>query len=244
MKKVQKISCAFLALVCCVLLLSGCDGGGYTKEIQTIFQPTGEILKIAFYSPKSFEGDFHFSGTYPFKSENSPAEMLEKMQKYNDFHGEVVNDCIFITQERDGQKECFCINRRGEDWYQFSGMKGTLVTDVQKDGEKTVQAFLLPVHLLADERITCGLFFETYPKVEYGAYAGIDAFYDFYRESGWYTVEKTEDTLTLTAYLGDPAISKEMEEKYNGNGSWIIEKPITFHFFEEQGKNFFGITVG
>ena len=182
-----------------------CGGPSWTNTLTAYAFPSGEKLTLHIRMKAYHE---HGAETV-FLSRSAPVKLLDRIADSAAIDdSKKIGVTLVIRQEReDGRRDYYSVRslqRRGENGqivYSLDGMTAQL-RHAQDSG--TPLELLFPVHLVSDPRIVQNASFELVAGAEYecARWASetddiMQAFEAFYRESGWYETDRSEDGLTI-----------------------------------------------
>lgn len=235
----------WISIIFVISLFTGC--GREVESIQAVNPLSKQMLSLPIEGSNAVTDTLEDYGYMTFDSDLSLEKMLSVVRSDSSLRSELIYESIYILSEGQTANHCFCIRSLGSRRFVFTGMRGVLATDIDSSGQKQCRAFLLPVHLISDtslmsENVQPNCFL--YVNVLYEAYDGIEAFYDFYQELGWYTVERDDDSLILSGYRdGVEVIPDASDVSAISCGTLSFELPLIIRFREIEGHHFFTISV-
>ncbi len=119
--------------------------------------------------------------------------------------------------------------------YEFFDMGGFLVDN------GGYQRILIPYHLICEEKNTM----EDFDLgAEYKTKFSVENFFDYYRDSGWYDVERGTDYLIINGYINEEkvlSLNNELKMPLRHMKFWLPIK-IQFKSSDEIGVNVFTIS--
>lgn len=220
MNKYLSRSWFFLCSAIIILSLTSCTGVSKLDKVYATSFFNEAVLELP-VSGNANLGAYSFNGGMFFLCRKNFSEILNSIndlsernnitvEKYSYLYpsGEQVLIRIFNDN---GTTDDYCIRyyprleeKNNRYWYHYSGMKAY----INYAGDEPV-TLLLPYHLITDARF----YYDTAAMLNAGAEYAVGApfddgydyaldfwlneFYDFYYNSGWYEVEKLEDTLII-----------------------------------------------
>lgn len=231
MKKIIAISLSVLFPV--LLLFSGCDGSSSVQSVQAAALLSGAELSLPIRSAKAFPEQVEMYGYMTFAYDGDLRAMQQEIGQTPEVEAELVHNSLLLRRDSGQTADFYCIHPVSQGSYVFSGMAGVLVPEYFADtGAEMPTAFLLPVHLISDTRILhAEPLYLLHADTAYEAFAGIDAFYQFYEAAGWYTLERTEDTIRITGYRdGITPGGASIRQNVDDSGSLTLDRPIVLTF--------------
>lgn len=136
---------------------------------------------------------------------------------------------VIVKDNGNGTADHFYISFLSKS-YVLSNMSCNLQSD---NGEGQ---FLIPLHIISDERLLgypCPRLIE---GVEYETAYGAQSFMNFYENSGWYDVELVDDSIHILSYKASPTID-------DANLEFLEDDfPLKIEFTEQVGQLFFTIS--
>ncbi|MDO4173377.1 MAG: hypothetical protein Q4D42_01315 [Eubacteriales bacterium] len=223
-------------LICMMMLLCGCGGLQQSQEIQAVGLFSGNRMELSVpnrqYSGPETDG-VTYSLDRPWKEEDfrKQAEQFGEVQTLQNGY------VLFADQGVDTYDAFYFPFRRGEQM--VTNMSVNFVFDETQAEEQTTKALVqIPLHLVADERLTSSVQPKLYAGIEYEMLSDdVDAFLEFYQHTGWYQAEKTsEGTVILSGYRATP--ERELLE----DATFDVPFPLTFHFTEHYGMTYVSIS--
>lgn len=240
------LSALFLAaVICAVLILSGCSGTKNRDSVSAYSLFDHEMLTLPIKGKKSEIANLKSEGYTSFQSSKTISKLYETLSADTDLDMEKYDSAILIRRKRGRYTDHYCIRQAAGDRYIFSGMRGKLITDINSNGSKIKFAILLPVHLITDSLIIESADqYALYIDVEYeicGTMADIE---HFYTESGWYEMTCEEDELIISGYqnLQDVFIDSTTSSAI-GWGSLEINQEYHIRVSNHDGKYFFSVSL-
>lgn len=224
------------------------------REISALGLLSGEQFILPFNGQVSSGGDYPQGESFPSKYTRSTAIELAKLGSHGmffksksleikDFSKQISDDAIsyfaqnlrggFIVKENASGTYDYFFVAWLSDGYALTDMSCRLVSEDKGHG----QLFLVPIHMVLDERlITCPSPW-LFEGLEYETLYGIEEFEQFYEQSGWYNTKTEEGALYILSYRTEPTRSYT-NSKDSLEGSF----PIKIEFTEHAGQLFFKIT--
>lgn len=243
-KKVIKgiaVALALTAVLLLILRFSSCPRMTASDTIKSYSFFSGEYFELPIKNRHSESIDVRMDGSILFTSKLSIDEMLEEIKASNaGCTAEKVNGKIFITVKRDGALDYFLIYAFSSEYYEFTAMRSLILIDVSENGQRTTRTMLMPLHFITDERQSKNTGDNPfYINTEYETSAGIDAYYQFYKNSGYYNVTKEGSTLTVSGLTEKALACDESLE-----GAKDFAKPLIFEFTRNLDKAYFTVREG
>lgn len=249
----------FILVYTCILLIiiSGCGGLSKHKAISVdaLFSDNHYEMKFLSYYAS---GDLFLNDGMYFETKVPLEEIMESIREHieitdagqQDVKPRVLTensvrlftDCVLISIDNgDSTFDHFSLQlARLESKYGTRYYLTPMNASVKFEDSTSEVTVLLPIHLISDPRITDPRITETsspivYEGAEYEVSSTLSAFYEFYTESGWYEIEKRENSMIIQSYLKDPIKDANNPEELD------IPFPIELTFTEHAGQLFVGI---
>lgn len=245
-KAKSKGLCFAIAFLFLLLPFTGCSGNRTVECISAVSLFNKEKLTLPIQGKNAATGGLEGNGYLTFETELTLDELYDILSKMPEIHASRYEHAIWIKKTTaDGYVDYYCLAKH-ENHYVFSGMRGILITDIDKNGSKASSALLLPVHLITDSLILEGAepYYTLYINAEYETSGNFDEYAQFYSECGWYEVELQGDEIILSGYKQkDDLVIQPAFDSAGANGTLEIASPYRIRFSEENGKCRFSISL-
>ena len=228
MKKVISAALLCLMLLGCI----GCDHSGKLKQIETRSVYSQQNLRLGISSPKAERGGIP-NGHLNFESKQSLAEMKAVADECKTAYGldkvELSEKSVFISRQGliQGTKDYYIIQKAedSEKNYNFSGSDIRLVYDVSGREIKILE-LLFPLQYMKNSYHYTSE--NLYTQQTYEATKGINDFFQYYEDSGWFKVEKDDACVTILGFKENLCPSNANQQlpgikfTFSENGEQII----------------------
>ena len=241
-----RLSCFAAALLLLLFSFAGCSGNRAVDSITAIALFSKEKLTLPIRADNASVGGLEGNGYLTFETELTLDELYDIISKIPEISASKYERAIWIKKiSGGGYTDYYCLAKH-ENQYVFSGMRGILITDIDKSGNQVKSALLLPVHLITDPLILEGAtpYYTLYIDVEYKTSGSFDEYARFYRECGWYETETNENEIILSGYRNKESIVIQPAFDNTGaNGTLEIASLYRIRIREEDGKCYFSVSV-
>jgi hypothetical protein len=208
------------------ILFTGCGGLQRHDSIYTYGLVSGKDFKLKFSNRQYMQGkvaghSFIPIDKFPYTTASDITENVSMTNYYGSYW-------LIERDNLDSTFDYFYIAYSTGDFHIITNMGGGIDN---QDGENLL---LLPFHIIRDRRINAYINPRILSEVAYEIqdHTGIDDFYAFYEKSGWYSVEKSDDLLTINGYINEPADTRRL----------LLDFPVYIQFSRRLGQEFFTIS--
>ena len=204
-----------------VFSCSSCDSISRTGSVKATALFSGKELELPISNTANW-GDYAAREGLTFKSgkplKKLSTELLDQGASLFSADAYSLEVILFHNLNDSGTADDYCIRLLDTDGinstYVFSGLKAEVTTD-----QTAIFSMLIPIHLFSDKRINQSIVAEINLGAEYEtlAYWGddleiqniLDLFYSFYKECGWYDLEKGDDYFIIKGYKPGLAVRSD-----------------------------------
>lgn len=176
-----RLSCFAAALLLLLFSFAGCSGNRAVDSITAIALFSKEKLTLPIRADNASVGGLEGNGYLTFETELTLDELYDIISKIPEISASKYERAIWIKKiSGGGYTDYYCLAKH-ENQYVFSGMRGILITDIDKSGNQVKSALLLPVHLITDPLILEGAtpYYTLYIDVEYKRAAALTSMHGF-----------------------------------------------------------------